>query len=204
VAHRYAAVTQHLRTLRFDGIVDGGANVGEFALIVRRALPEADLVCVEPQPDCAEILRRRGFRVVPRALWDSEGTLALSQVGPSLTSCTVEEAGTSARRTWTVPAVRLDQLEITGSNLLIKLDLQGSELTALRGMGELWPRCTGFLLEVSFGADGTYQALSSVLAERGFREYSTVNEMFVNGRVAEADKLWLRSTLLERLFAESR
>ena len=83
----------------------------------------------------------------------------------------------------------------------MKLDLQGSEVTALAGMGELWARCSGLLLEVSFGSHGTYEPLAALLASRGFREYSTVNELSANGRVVEADKLWLRSDLCEKLLS---
>jgi len=83
-------------------------------------------------------------------------------------------------------------LPIAGSRVLIKLDLQGAELKALEGMGDLWDRCAGLLLEVSIGVNGTLEPLREILARFGFYEYSTTNELEVNGRVVEADKLWLR------------
>ncbi len=51
---RHRKLRSHLRALQFDGVIDGGANVGEFAEIVRSALPVADLVCVEPHPASAQ------------------------------------------------------------------------------------------------------------------------------------------------------
>ena len=194
VAHRYAAILGHLRTLGFDGVVDGGANIGEFAYLVRRALPAADLVCVEPHPECARVLRRRGFRVVEKALWDQVTELTLSQVSSTSTSSTLARTA-EALRTWSVSTVRLDQLEVRGARLLVKLDLQGSERVALGGMGDLWERCAAVLLEVSFGREGSYGPLAQLLEARGFAEYSTVNELLVGGRVVEADKLWLRAAL---------
>jgi hypothetical protein len=40
-----------------------------------------------------------------------------------------------AERVWEVDAVRLDSLPISGSHLLVKLDLQGAEVEALEGHG---------------------------------------------------------------------
>ncbi len=94
-----------------------------------------------------------------------------------------------------VEAVRLDSLSISGARLLVKLDLQGAEFHALEGMGSLWERCGGLLLEVSIGSGGSYEQMRTLLASRGYYETSTTNELTENGRVFEADKLWLRSDL---------
>src|SRR5262245_56702103 len=127
IVHRYSTIQEHLQAFHFDGVIDGGANIGEFASLVRASLPGADLVCVEPQPECADLLLRRGFKVVRSALWDSKTTLTLSQTGSSLTSCSVVSSGLT-NKTWTVSTVRLDEVPVTGTNLLVKLDLQGAEV----------------------------------------------------------------------------
>jgi FkbM family methyltransferase len=189
---RHRKLRSHLRAQNFDGVIDGGANIGEFAQIVRAALPQAHLICVEPHPACAAELRKEGFQTVEAALWKEPTRLRLTQPTSASTSSTVIADNQSAERSWEVEAVRLDNLSILGSRLLIKLDLQGAEFEALEGMGELWDRCAGLLLEVSIGADGTYERLRAMLAERGFYEYSTCNELEIAGRVVEADKLWLR------------
>ena len=88
--------------------------------------------------------------------------------------------------------VRLDELEVPGRRVLVKLDLQGAEPQALEGMGELWERCAGLLLEVSYGANGSYEPLRALLADRGFFEAVTFNELESDEGVVEADKLWLR------------
>jgi hypothetical protein len=68
----------HLASQNFDGVIDGGANVGEFAKIARTALPQADLLCVELHPECAAKLRQGGLRVVEAALWKEPFELRLS------------------------------------------------------------------------------------------------------------------------------
>lgn len=196
VWQRYRKLRMHLRVQKFDGVVDGGANVGEFADIVRAALPLADVVCVEPNPACAASLHTKGFRVVEAALWKESTRLTLTQPSAASTSGTVISGAASDSKdmpAWQVNAVRLDSLAIKGSRLLIKLDLQGAEFEALEGMGDLWKRCAGLLVEVSIGLGGTYEPMRELLASHGFSEYSTTNELEIDGRVVEADKLWLRS-----------
>ena len=191
---RHAKLREMLIKEKFDGVIDGGANVGEFAAVVRGVLPKSDLVCVEPQPNCAANLRRQGYRVVEAALWRDKGTLTLSQPTSETTSCTVLVANDNvAKATWVVPSIALQDLQIAGARILVKLDLQGAEPIALEGMGPLWERCAGLLVEVSIGPTGTYEKIRELLASHGFSEYSTTNELSVAGRVVEADKLWLRS-----------
>jgi hypothetical protein len=60
-------------------------------------------------------------------------------------------------------------------------------------MDRLWDRCRALLLEVSLGPNGDYESLRADLTRRGFREYATLNEFEVDGRVVEADKVWVRS-----------
>ena len=183
----------HLQTQKFDGVIDGGANVGEFAQTVRGALPKADLICVEPHPACAKVLRKKGFNVIEAALWKEPARLQLTQPSSASTSSTVMNGEhESAYGAWEVEAVRLDSLPISGERLLVKLDLQGAESEALEGMGTLWERSAGVLLEVSIGNGGTYERLREMLSHRGFFEYCTTNELEIDGRVVEADKLWLR------------
>jgi FkbM family methyltransferase len=189
---RHRKLRAHLRAGQFDAVVDGGANVGEFARIVRQVLPQTNLLCVEPHPKCAAALRKQGFQVVEAALWNQPDRLRLSQPTSASTSCTVMLTSNDCESVWEVAAVRLDSLPIAGSRVLIKLDLQGAELKALEGMGDLWDRCAGLLLEVSIGVNGTLEPLREILARFGFYEYSTTNELEVNDRVVEADKLWLR------------
>ena len=188
---RHARIVTHLERAGYDGVVDGGAAIGEFAALVRLALPRADLLCIEPHPASAAELRRRGFRVIEAALWRDSGEATLTQPEPAATSCTVLAGSGSDRPSWRVRTLRLDELTLSGQRLLVKLDLQGAEPVALEGMEALWPRCAGLLLEVSYGERGTHETLSALLRERGFVEAATLNELETENGVVEADKLFL-------------
>jgi FkbM family methyltransferase len=190
---RHARLAGHLRRGSYDAIVDGGASIGEFAALVRLACPRTPLLCVEPPPASAARLRRRGFTVVEAALWHETGRATLTQPTPASTSSTLVAGGAAGLFSWAVDTVRLDQLPIPGRRVLVKLDLQGAEPKALEGMGELWDRCAGLLLEVSYGDRGTYEPLRALLAERGFFEAGTFNELETDAGIVEADKLWLRA-----------
>jgi len=194
VWQRHRKLFSQLQIQKFDGVIDGGANIGEFAQTVRGALPNAHIICVEPHPMCAKTLRKKRFNVVEAALWKEPTRLRLIQPSSASTSSTViANHYEPVQHAWDVEAVRLDSLPISGVRLLVKLDLQGAEFEALEGMGTLWERCAGILLEVSIGTDGTYERLREILSRHGFYEYSTTNELEVDGRVVEADKLWLRA-----------
>ena len=61
----------------------------------------------------------------------------------------------------------------------------------MEGLGDMWSRCAGLLLEVSYGPDGTYEPLRELLASHGFYEAATFNELDSAHGPIEADKLWL-------------
>ena len=190
---RHARVRHLLRTGGFDSIVDGGASVGEFALAARESCPGVPLVCVEPHPPSAAILRRHGFRVVEAALWREPGRIRLTQPTDATTSCTVALESAAGRPSWDVETVRLDGIGVPGDRILVKLDLQGAEAEALEGMGTLWSRCAALLLEVRYGPSGSYEPLRALLAARGFVEAGTLNELEEGGLPVEADKVWVRA-----------
>lgn len=189
---RHARVRHVLRAGGFDSIVDGGASVGEFAFAARETCPGVPLVCVEPHPPSAEILRRHGLHVVEAALWKAPGRLTLTQPTDATTSCSVALDARPDRPSWNVETVRLDGIGVRGDRILLKLDLQGAEAEALEGMGDLWPRCAAVLLEVSYGPSGSYEPLRKLLDARGFAEAATLNELEEGGLPVEADKLFVR------------
>ena len=130
---------------------DAGANAGDYTRAILQAAQRAgcavEVHAFEPSPHCVERLRKTfdaepAVRIVGAALSDRVGEASLhdGRAGGSQASLVARDGhGADASATITVPVIRLgDYLEehaIARVDLL-KLDVEGSELAELRGLGE--------------------------------------------------------------------
>lgn len=195
---RVAASTEHdnvLRGLGLDTVVDIGANRGQFALCVRRLYPLAQIFSFEPLAKPARTFMRN-FRsdtkvrlfnkaIAPKtgssamhvSRWDvSSSLLPFAQAQhdnfPFTDECARQVVDTS------ILSDCLDAKSIAGCALL-KLDVQGFELPALEGCGELLSRFRYVYVEASFIELYVGQALATdvirYLFGRGFRLMCVAN-----------------------------
>lgn len=169
-------------------VIDAGANSGGYTREVLHAARAAnravDVHAFEPSPRCVDILRKKfaasaNVHIVPRALGDRAGEAVLNDGahGSSLASLVFRPAiqGDPADAV-RVPLVRLDvylDQRDMGRVDLLKLDVEGFELAALRGAGErLSPDCID-LIQFEYGgttmdAGATLRDLFGVLNARGY------------------------------------
>ena len=142
-------------------VIDVGANIGYYTVQFARAVgPEGRVVAVEPDPDNVAILRRNlalnrlhNVHVVPKAAAAVSGSVSLFRSDENRGDHRLHDPG-DGRRKVVVEAVSLDEelAAITGPVSLVKLDIQGAEPGAVRGMArflqrhpeawiatELWP-----------------------------------------------------------------
>jgi FkbM family methyltransferase len=165
-----------------DRVVDLGAHVGTFAL--GAAALGCDVVAVEAAPGNVRLLeagiRENRFdrvRVLSAAVSDRPGVLRFVANGPFGRVCGDGYTGPSIE----VPAVTLDGLldEVGWDRIdYVKIDIEGAEIAAFRGMPELLGRkdapaivyeSNGYILE-SHGLSSTH--LMSMLETFGYRSYS--------------------------------
>lgn len=173
---------------RYRTVIDVGANVGQFAIWAQEVLAPERIVCVEPQPDAADRIRRMArhakceVEVVETALGASTGraTLHVTSAGDSSSVLTPTAESQSTRpglevtRTRSVTVLTGDDLFASPPHkpVLLKIDVQGSELDVLLGMMLTLERVDAVLVEVSFqslySGQSTPHAVVTLLTGCGF------------------------------------
>jgi FkbM family methyltransferase len=214
--HRVAAGVEHARVLSgldCRTVVDIGANRGQFALVARQCQPHARIISFEPLPAAAAKFR---------AVFAGDGRVTLHEVaiGPAPGNATIHVSrrddsssllpitstqvalfpGTGEVATATVRVAPLREF-IPAADIqapaLIKLDVQGYELEALRGCEDLLDRFAYVYSECSFvelyAGQPLADEVTSWMRERGFKlhgEHNTVHDR--GGRAIQADFLFAR------------
>jgi FkbM family methyltransferase len=135
-----------LRGIALPMIIDGGANCGQWAHSINAELsnPDATFLLFEPQQACQEALRQislPNLTVVQAALGDETGEAVLSGASPGYGAASIYERrdtyfGDMSAHQERVAVVTLDDA-IRDRSIdrvdLLKLDVEGAELAALRG-----------------------------------------------------------------------
>ncbi len=146
-------------------VVDVGANVGQFALIARRCLPQARILSFEPVPDAADRFARAlagqpDVKLFRTAVGVTRTTLPIHITARADSSSLLTPAlqsevypGTHEVGVLQVDVAPLDQVihadDISGPALL-KIDVQGYEQQVLEGCETLLQRFCWILAELSF------------------------------------------------------
>jgi FkbM family methyltransferase len=215
-----AAGVEHgpvLRKLRCKTVVDIGANRGQFALVAHRYFPEAAIFSFEPLPGAAKIFRRvlgnesrvnlQQLAIGPKALNceihvsnrdDSSSLLPIgalhAQIFPGTAECCQQ-------------VVRVQPLDsILGATdirpcALLKIDVEGYEIEALKGCGELLDLFAYVYLEASFVELNQGQPLADEVIEylkcRGFQLRGIFNMSYDKcGYSVQADFLFFNAKLI--------
>lgn len=196
------AVFRHAAGLS-DVIVDIGAHVGWYSLAAVGANPTAQVVAVEASPDNHAVLQRNLQRngashvtALQAALSSACGSVDIHLTEAS-DNCGIHGHVNSP----TVEVTRVAMIDgsalgITrGHNLLLKVDIEGAEMSALEGLERVFddaatvrlllefnPRC----LALAGHSDPT--VMLSWLFERGFEVFAVDDREFHWRRVSQADR----------------
>ena len=195
-----AATVEHRRALAgldIATVVDIGANKGQFSLYCLDAFPGVRIIGFEPLAEPARRFRAV-FDAVPDvrlfevAIGAASGTATINVAGrmdsSSLLPITPLQTevfpGTGCQETRAISVARLEDVITTddlGHPALLKLDVQGFELDALRGCESLLSQFAYVYVECSFVELYAGQALADDVAEflrsRGFRMGGVFNQV---------------------------
>lgn len=145
-------------------ILDVGSYTGEQACEFATQFPRAQIFAFEARPQSAETVRRTvapfaNIAVIEAAVHDFDGQTAfqtVDELNPGASSLflgSAPEVQPIQQTPITVPALRLDTwAKQTGIDRfdLVWMDLQGAELLALRGMGEMLRTVKALQLEITY------------------------------------------------------
>lgn len=216
VSHGVAAAIEHRHLIQWlapQTVIDVGANKGQFSLLVRESCPFATILAFEALPS-AQATYRALFRddqlvdLSPVALAETDGEARFFVSNRSDSSSLLRPGpeqqalfGVSESHEIVVKTLRMDetirQEQLNGRSLL-KIDVQGGELSVLRG-------CSGLLSWIDFVyVECSYRELyhdqpllpeiSDYLALSGFHLIGTFNiAMSEQFGPIQADVLFARS-----------
>jgi FkbM family methyltransferase len=173
--------------------IDVGAHVGRWAL--RMAGKASRVIAVEPNPATAAVLRAHialndieNVDVLEMAAWDSQTRLGLSDPKGAVTSGSSRVGEDS---NGTVDALPLDDVLFAVNPDLIKLDVEGADLHALRGMRDTLARCKPALFIEDHSIYGFYQRaeLEAVLHDLGYNWREVHGYQSADGQMVQAPYL---------------
>jgi FkbM family methyltransferase len=214
--HRVAAGVEHARILSgldCRTVVDIGANRGQFALVARQCHPQARIISFEPLPAATAKFRavfadddRVTLHEVAIGPVRGNATLHISRRddSSSLLPITATQValfpGTAEVATATVRVAPLREFILVPDILppaLLKLDVQGFELEALRGSEEMLGQFACVYAECSFvelyGGQALADEVIAWLRERAFKLRGVHNTDYDrDGRAIQADFLFAR------------
>ena len=170
-------------------VLDVGANVGQFSVAASKFFPKAKIHSFEPQPECVGRLSRNvkkldNIKVYPLALGEYEGEIKFyvnshnhsSSILPLAESHRVAFPEAQESEEITVDLSMLDKV-LSGVDIvspcLLKLDVQGYEVHALRGGMDTLRKVDFVILESSFKpmykGESLFMDVVKVMQEFGFQ-----------------------------------
>jgi FkbM family methyltransferase len=177
--HSSLELDEALQTCRFElwppelrhappdwGLVDVGANVGDYVAAVLKLITPQQVIAIEPLPSChsqlASVLSKHSnHRLIKAAAGDAEGETEMRFTGDSkMSSILSPQTGIAeayqpgafdTRQMLKVPLVRIDDVVPAGLRVgLLKLDVQGFEMSVLRGAEATLERTMVVLVEINY------------------------------------------------------
>ena len=204
----------YLSTLSIKTVIDAGAHSGEFALMIKKLLPDASVISFEPLKETFRQLENalRGMQNCQAfncALGETNETIEMhrndyTQSSSLLPMAELHKESFPETAHATIEKVEVKRLDdaLSGTTLkpeiLVKIDVQGYEDKVINGGARVIADAKAIIVEVSFQKlyegqplfDDVYRSLK----EKGFTYMGNLYQLIspVNGSVLQADALFIK------------
>lgn len=169
---------------RGDTVVDAGANIGSFTVKAAEAVGRTGkVIAIEPEANNLKLLQRnieanglRNVVIVPKGVWSTKDELKLSLSRQTMGHSFYRKHYYETDRANEIEDVEVDTLDnmLRESGItrvdFIKMDIEGAEIEALKGMDEVLRSDVKLAIEVRHIVDGkrTDKTIIPQLREKGF------------------------------------
>jgi FkbM family methyltransferase len=209
--------TQHiwLKDLNIKTVFDIGANTGQFAINISRILPEARIYSFEPLKGCYDglinkLCGTKNFKAFYTALGDASGEVRFyrNEYSPSSSILPMKELHkqnfpyTAKESSEVVKISRLDDIAqdlIIEDNILVKIDVQGTEDKVISGGQNLINRAKAIIIETSFQAlyegQPLFKDIFEILTNKGFRYMGNFDGQLtspIDGSALQSDAIFIK------------
>ena len=197
-------------------VIDAGANVGYYTILISKLVGSKGMVyAFEPSPECLEVLRRNvqlnscaNVQVVGKAVTDKTGHIPFYLNPHTLSSSAIPRTA-DMPQTIIVPAVALDDVVGEKKVDFIKMDIEGAETRAFRGMTRIIKNNPDLKMIVEVFPRGMFEAGSSLEEFISFlRQYFRLHIIEKRGLTSEVElpdiQRTIRKTPIINLFCQRR
>ena len=204
------------RAQKFATILDAGAYIGAYAYAMQHILPDAQVYSFEPLPGSFARLQKNMRKFVQwqgfnTALGDSNGSLDFWQNEFSASSSALPMEDLH-RKTFpqteksdkvTVSVTRLDDLLpelVIMAPVLLKIDVQGFELSVLGGAENLLKQVDCVVCEVSYRplykGQASFADVYQFMLQHGFAFQGSLENLVspLDGSIMQSDAVFIRAT----------
>jgi FkbM family methyltransferase len=202
-----------LQEMNIQTVLDVGANEGQFAVMIRKLLPQAAICSFEPIPDCytrliSHFKNDRAFKGFNVAIGDKEETIEMNinDFSPSSSLLEIDELHienfkhTAHSKKQPITVKTLDGLRKELNPVkpyMVKIDTQGYEDKVIKGGQQVLAEAAVIFIELSYRPlykeqtlfDDTYKELVRL----GFAYHGNFEELLspVNGLVLQSDGIFI-------------
>lgn len=198
-------ILDHIGRNNISSLIDIGANVGNFTCLVKSFFPNIDVLMIEANPFCDNMLKRTGYPYEIVCLSDSKKEVKFffedkNMIGTGASYYLEQTRFYSMQNFTMMETETLDELLKTKYDSksfdFVKMDTQGSEIDIMKGATETMSKAKHVLLETSlieYNAGAPLkQDYFDFMSQIGFKPVEMVEEHYSEGRLIQEDWIFSR------------